>query len=315
MARNFWKCVSELIGRRDSIPIRITALKLISWNDDMVVQSEWDRGTFRLWTKDSAFLYGYEQKEKGEAKMFQQMKRDIRVIFERDPAAKSIWEVILCYPGFHAVLFHRMAHWLYLRNLVLLPRMISQLSRFLTGIEIHPGAKIGQGLFIDHGTGVVIGETSEVGDNVTLYQGVTLGGTGKEKGKRHPTIGNNVVIGAGARVLGSFKVGDNVKIGAGSVVNKPVPSDTTVVGVPGRIVLHHGVPIKDPDLRHDDLPDPVNEMLKCLMQRVEYLEQLLKEESRYNVFEIIQHNDSPKGAVPAPGEQKGCNVRLRTDDL
>ncbi|KJR46340.1 Serine acetyltransferase [Desulfosporosinus sp. I2] len=281
----------------------------------MVVQSEWDRGTFRLWTKDSAFLYRHEQKEKGEAKMFQQMKRDIRVIFERDPAAKSIWEVIFCYPGFHAVLFHRMAHWLYLRNLVLLPRMISQLSRFLTGIEIHPGAKIGQGLFIDHGTGVVIGETSEVGDNVTLYQGVTLGGTGKEKGKRHPTIGNNVVIGAGARVLGSFKVGDNVKIGAGSVVNKPVPSDTTVVGVPGRIVLHHGVPIKDPDLRHDDLPDPVNEMLKCLMQRVEYLEQRLKEESRYNVFEIIQHNDSPKRAVSATGEQKGCDVRLRTDDL
>lgn len=231
-------------------------------------------------------------------KMFGQMKRDIQVIFERDPAAKSIWEVIFCYPGFHALLFHRMAHWLYLRNLVLIPRMISQLSRFLTGIEIHPGAKIGQGLFIDHGTGVVIGETTEIGNNVTLYQGVTLGGTGKEKGKRHPTIGDNVVIGAGARILGSFKVGDNVKIGAGSVVNKPVPSDTTVVGVPGRIVLHHGVPIKDPDLRHDDLPDPVNEMLKCLMERVEYLEQRLKEEeSRYNVFEIIQHHDSAKRGV------------------
>lgn len=254
--------------------------------------------------------------EMGEIRMFKQIKRDIRVIFERDPAAKSIWEVVLCYPGFHAVLIHRTAHWLYLRKLVVIPRMISQLSRFLTGIEIHPGAKIGQGLFIDHGTGMVIGETTEVGDNVTLYQGVTLGGTGKEKGKRHPTIGNNVVIGAGARVLGSFKVGDNVKIGAGSVVNKPVPSDTTVVGVPGRIVIHQGVPIKDPDLRHDELPDPVNEMLKCLMQRVEYLEQRLKdEESRYNVFTTIQHNDPPKRAVPASGEQKSCDVRMRTNDL
>ncbi|MHB8074573.1 serine O-acetyltransferase [Desulfosporosinus fructosivorans] len=248
--------------------------------------------------------------------LFPQLRRDVRVIFERDPAAKSIWEVIFCYPGFHAVLFHRVAHWMYLHKMVLIPRMISQLSRFLTGIEIHPGAKIGQGFFIDHGTGVVIGETAEVGDNVTIYQGATLGGTGKEKGKRHPTIGNNVVIGAGAKILGSFKVGDNVKIGAGSVVNKPIPSDTTVVGVPGRIVLHHGIPIKDPDLRHDDLPDPVNEMLKCLMHRVEYLEQrLIKEESGYNVFEIIQHNDSSKRAVPATGEREGRDVRLRSDDL
>ncbi|HWQ42667.1 MAG TPA: serine O-acetyltransferase [Desulfosporosinus sp.] len=248
--------------------------------------------------------------------MFRQISRDIRVIFERDPAAKSIWEVILCYPGFHAVLSHRIAHWLYGHKMVLLPRLISQLSRFFTGIEIHPGAKLGQGFFIDHGTGVVIGETAEVGDNVTLYQGVTLGGTGKEKGKRHPTIGNNVVIGAGAKVLGSFKVGDNVKIGAGSVVNKPVPADTTVVGVPGRIVLQSGVPVKKPDLRHDQLPDPVNEMLKCLMQRVEYLEQRLKEEeSRYNVFEIIQHNGPPKSRIPASGEREGDDVRMRPDDL
>lgn len=248
--------------------------------------------------------------------LFPQMRRDIRVIFERDPAASSIWEVVFCYPGFHAVLFHRVAHWMYLHKMVLIPRMISQLSRFLTGIEIHPGAKIGQGFFIDHGTGVVIGETAEVGDNVTLYQGVTLGGTGKEKGKRHPTIGNNVVIGAGARVLGSFKVGDNVKIGAGSVVNKPVPSDTTVVGIPGRIVLHHGIPIRDPDLRHDELPDPVSEMLKCLMHRVEYLEKrLIEKESRYNVLEIIQHHDSSERTVPATGEREGCDVRMWTDDL
>ncbi len=248
--------------------------------------------------------------------IFGQLRRDIRVIFERDPAAKSILEVIFCYPGFHAVLFHRLAHWLYKHNFVILPRMISQFSRFLTGIEIHPGATIGQGFFIDHGSGVVIGETAEVGDNVTLYQGVTLGGTGKEKGKRHPTIGNNVVIGAGAKILGSFKVGDNVKIGAGSVVNKSVPSDTTVVGIPGKIVLHHGVPIKKPDLRHDDLPDPVNEMLRCLMQRVEFLEKRLKEEeSRYNVFEIIQHHDPAERGVQASRERESCDVCLRSDDV
>lgn len=215
--------------------------------------------------------------------IFRQIRNDIRVVFERDPAAKSIWEVILCYPGFHAVLLHRAAHWLYLRKLALLPRLISQLSRFLTGIEIHPGAKIGQGLFIDHGTGVVIGETTEIGDNVTLYQGVTLGGTGKEKGKRHPTIGNNVVIGSGARILGSFKVGDNVKIGAGSVVNKPVPSDTTVVGVPGKIVLRYGMPVEDLDLRHDELPDPVDEMFLNLLKRVESLEQSVNELSEENL--------------------------------
>lgn len=227
--------------------------------------------------------------------MFRQVRRDIRVIFERDPAAKSIWEVILCYPGLHAVTMHRLAHWLYLRKLVILPRMISQFSRFLTGIEIHPGAKIGQGFFIDHGTGVVIGETAEVGNDVTIYQGVTLGGTGKEKGKRHPTIGNNVVIGTGAKILGSFKIGDNVKIGAGSVVNKAVPNDTTVVGVPGRVVIHQGLPVKGSDFRHDELPDPVIEMIDCLMHRVEYLEHRLNEkEGRINVTEIIQHHDPSK---------------------
>ncbi|KLU61480.1 serine acetyltransferase [Peptococcaceae bacterium CEB3] len=250
--------------------------------------------------------------------MFRQLRDDIRVIFERDPAAKSVIEVIVCYPGFHALLFHRMAHWLYERHLVLLPRMISQLARFLTGIEIHPGAKIGQGFFIDHGTGVVIGETAQIGDNVTLYQGVTLGGTGKEKGKRHPTIGNNVVIGTGAKILGSFKVGDNVKIGAGSVVNKPVPSDTTVVGVPGRVVVHKGVPVKSPDLRHDELPDPVAETLQCLMERVEALERRLREKEegeRLNVFELIQHHDPEKGKVPSEGAGESGDVCLRPDDV
>ncbi|AVX21834.1 MULTISPECIES: serine O-acetyltransferase [Carboxydocella] len=201
---------------------------------------------------------------------FQQLKRDIEAVFERDPAAKSVWEVILCYPGFHAIQFHRVAHWLYKKNWVVLARFISQLSRFLTGIEIHPGAKIGQGLFIDHGMGVVIGETAEIGDNVTIYQGVTLGGTGKEKGKRHPTIGNNVVISAGAKVLGSFTVGDNSKIGAGAVVVKPVPPNCTVVGVPGRVVIREGQRVDD--LLHDQIPDPVAEMLQCLQRKIEMLE-------------------------------------------
>lgn len=238
--------------------------------------------------------------------MFRQIRQDIQVIFDRDPAARSIIEVVLCYPGFHAILFHRLAHWLYARDWLLLARLISQFARFLTGIEIHPGAKIGQEFFIDHGMGVVIGETAEVGDNVTLYQGVTLGGTGKEKGKRHPTIGNNVFIGSGAKILGSIKIGDNVKIGAGSVVTKPVPDDSTVVGVPGTIVRHMGIrvndepePIKEePSNRTEDLPDPVHEMLKCLMERVSLLEQAQGEkESQYDVFEIIQHDESPKRRV------------------
>lgn len=213
--------------------------------------------------------------------MFGRIRKDIKVIFERDPAARSVGEVILCYPGFHAILLHRVAHYFYLKGWIILPRLISQLGRFLTGIEIHPGAKIGEGLFIDHGMGVVIGETAELGNNVTIYQGVTLGGTGKEKGKRHPTIGSNVVIGAGARVLGSFTVGDNVKIGAGSVVNKPVPSNTTVVGVPGRVVVRNGVNIADADasidLHHDLLPDPVAEMLICMQRKIVRLEHRISE--------------------------------------
>jgi serine O-acetyltransferase len=209
-------------------------------------------------------------------KMLGRIRKDIRVIFERDPAARSVWEVILCYPGLHAILLYRLAHSLSKKGWVLIPRMISQFSRFLTGIEIHPGATIGEGLFIDHGSGVVIGETSEIGDNVTIYQGVTLGGTGKEKGKRHPTIGNNVVIGSGAKVLGSFRVGDNVRIGAGSVVNKPVPPNTTVVGIPGRVVIRDGVNVADVDavidLHHDLLPDPVAEMLICMQRKIDRLE-------------------------------------------
>lgn len=216
-----------------------------------------------------------------------QLKQDIKVIFERDPAAKTILEVILCYPGLHALIAHRIAHYLYKKNLVLLPRLISQITRFFTGIEIHPGAKIGQGLFIDHGMGVVIGETAVVGDNVTIYQGVTLGGTGKEKGKRHPTIGNNVFIGSGAKILGSIKIGDNVKIGAGSVVTKPVPSNTTVVGVPGKVVVRRSSPLEampvvtksvcNKEIRVEEMPDPVQETIQELLRRIEELEKRLEE--------------------------------------
>lgn len=218
--------------------------------------------------------------------MFKRIKKDIQIIFERDPAAKSVLEVVLNYPGFHAVLMHRLNHWLYKRNFIVLSRFLSQITRFFTGIEIHPGAKIGEGLFIDHGMGVVIGETTEIGSNVTLYQGVTLGGTGKEKGKRHPTIGNNVVVSTGAKVLGSITIGDNVKIGAGSVVLKDVPPNCTVVGVPGRIVKRDGAKVatcvhvqKDSaiDLNHGKLPDPISEMIECLEERIRKLEDRIKE--------------------------------------
>lgn len=215
--------------------------------------------------------------------MFKWLRREIDVVLERDPAAKSTLEVLLAYPGLHAIMFHRLAHRLYKRKWFLTARLISQFSRFITGIEIHPGAKIGQGLFIDHGSGVIIGETAEVGNNVTIYQGVTLGGTGKEKGKRHPTIGNNVVISSGAKVLGSFTVGDNVKIGAGSVVLKPVPPNCTVVGVPGKVVVRNGQRVEkvpDIDLRHDLLPDPVAEALSALTEGVQNLEKRVDELER-----------------------------------
>ena len=202
---------------------------------------------------------------------------EIKVILERDPAARSFWEILLCYPGLHAVINHRLAHYFYQKQFFFLARLVSQLSRFFTGIEIHPGAKIGQGLFIDHGSGVVIGETAEIGNNVTLYQGVTLGGTGKERGKRHPTIGNNVTISAGAKLLGGFRVGDNVKIGGGSVVLEEVPDDCTVVGVPGRIVKRNGVNVADqkPDL-NQAMPDPVSDALREMQQRIEELEARLQ---------------------------------------
>ncbi|MBR2519904.1 MAG: serine O-acetyltransferase [Selenomonadaceae bacterium] len=243
-------------------------------------------------------------------KFFERIKKDIRVVFERDPAAKSVLEVILCYSGLHAIWLHRLSHALFTRGWIVSARLVSNFCRFLTGIEIHPGATIGDGLFIDHGTGIVIGETAELGKNVTLYQGVTLGGTGKEKGKRHPTIGNNVVVATGAKVLGSFKVGDHAKIGAGSVVLKEVPPHATVVGIPGRVVVLHGQRVHneeeyrkafldlcaergydvnnpktraeildeiDVDLNHNLLPDPEREMMEVALRQIQRLEKRVNE--------------------------------------
>ncbi len=215
--------------------------------------------------------------------MFAQIKKDIKVISERDPAAKSVIEIIFSYPGLHALILHRIAHALYKRKHTFISRIISQINRSLTGIEIHPGAVIGQGFFVDHGMGVVIGETTEVGENVTVYQGVTLGGTGKETGKRHPTIGDNVVISTGAKVLGSLKVGNNVRIGAGSVVLKNVPDNSTVVGVPGRVVKKNGRKIGDAklnadvDLQHNKLPDPIADMILSLEKKIDRLEGRIQE--------------------------------------
>lgn len=201
------------------------------------------------------------------------MREDIETIFNDDPAAKSWLEIILCYPGLHAIWNHRINHWLWTHGLTTFARFLSQISKFFTGIEIHPGATIGRRFFIDHGSGIVIGETAEVGDNVLIYQGVVLGGTSLEKTKRHPTIGNNVVIGAGAILLGSFKVGDNAKVGAGSVVIEEVPAKATVVGVPGRIVeAPKNRKVSGIDLDHNRLPDPIIEVVHRLEQRIIDLE-------------------------------------------
>lgn len=217
--------------------------------------------------------------------MFKRMKEDIDVVFEQDPAARSYIEVILTYSGLHAVWAHRLAHALFKRKLFFLARVISQISRFFTGIEIHPGAKIGRRFFIDHGMGVVIGETCEIGDNVTVFQGVTLGGTGKEKGKRHPTIKDNALIATGAKVLGSITIGENSKVGAGSVVLHEVPPNSTVVGIPGKVKIRDGVKVGK-DLNHSDLPDPIADRFKELEKEIASLtkeiESLKKERSQVN---------------------------------
>lgn len=205
--------------------------------------------------------------------MFEVMRQDIEAVRDRDPAARSTAEIVLAYPGLHALWLHRAAHWLWQRKVPVMPRLLSHVNRFVTGIEIHPGAKFGKGVFIDHGMGVVIGETSEIGDYVTLYQGVTLGGTGKEKGKRHPTVGRNVVIAAGAKVLGPITVGDDSKVGAGAVVVKDVPPRCTVVGIPGRVVVQEGEPVVD--LHHELIPDPVMDHMEAIDGLIKKLEDRL----------------------------------------
>lgn len=203
--------------------------------------------------------------------MLKTLVEDFKIIFERDPAARNWLEVLFCYPGLQALLFHRVAHWLHHLGLPFIPRLISHVARFLTGIEIHPGATIGRGVFIDHGMGVVIGETAIVGNYALIYQGVTLGGTGKEIGKRHPTLGENVVVGTGAKVLGNIQLGNNVRVGAGSVVLRDVPSDCTVVGVPGRVVYRAGERVEP--LEHGRLPDSEAQAIRALLDRIEVLEQ------------------------------------------
>jgi len=213
--------------------------------------------------------------------MWQTLKEDIQVVFQRDPAARNIWEVIFTYPGFHAILIHRLAHWIWQRQLTTLARFVSHVGRFLTGIEIHPGAKIGRRFFIDHGMGVVIGETAEIGDDVTIYQGVTLGGTSTERIKRHPTIEESVTIFSGAKVLGPVTVGRHSRVGAGSVLVTSVPPHSTVVGVPGRVVKieakHTPTGKAIIDLNSADLPDPVQRALTSALEQVERLDKRVNE--------------------------------------
>jgi serine O-acetyltransferase len=244
----------------------------------------------------------------GVSRAANRVRRDIAVARERDPAAQSVVEVLTCYPGLHAMWLHRVANRLYRRDLRLPARLVSHLSRQLTGIEIHPGATIGEGFFIDHGMGVVIGETTEIGRNVTIYQGVTLGGTGKETGKRHPTIGDGVIVGTGARVLGPLEIGAGAKVGAGAIVVKDVPANSTVVGNPGRPVVLDGrrvspADLAHPDIEHTKLPDPVAEALECLVRRVGELE-----------AEIA---DLSAGKTPAPREigdrDEDCLPSLREE--
>ncbi len=214
--------------------------------------------------------------------IFYKIYRDFKGCFERDPAARTAFgflEVLFLYSGFHAVLIYRFTHLLYVCHIPFFPRLFSQLARFFTGVEIHPGAKIGPGFFIDHGMGVVIGETTEIGENVTLYQGVTLGGTGNECGKRHPTLGDHVVVGAGAKILGNIKIGSHVKVGAGSVVVHAVPDNCTVVGVPAEIVRKEGRRVSEINLDHGDLPDPLKALknrIRSLQKEVETLESQVK---------------------------------------
>ncbi len=242
---------------------------------------------------------------------FKEVGEDIRAVLEQDPAARNCLEVLLCYPGIWSLIWHRPAHWLYKHNAKMLARIISQLARWFTGIEIHPGAVIGRRCFIDHGMAVIIGETTEIGDDVTIYQGVTLGGTGKDVGKRHPTIGSRVVISSGAKVLGPFKVGDDVKIGAGSVVLKEVPDGCTVVGIPGTVVRRHGKPTKELD--QVDLPDPVAVELECLRRRVVELEELIAD--KFGEKAKLQCDNDCQYANIAGEIRNGALPQMHEDDI
>jgi serine O-acetyltransferase len=217
--------------------------------------------------------------------MWANVREQIDTIFREDPAAKSVLEILLCYPGFHAILLHRVSHKLYLRKWFLTARLVSQFARFATGIEIHPGATIGRRFFIDHGMGIVIGETAEIGDDVLMYQNVTLGGTGKEKGKRHPTIGHHVVVGSGAKVLGNINIGNCVKIGAGSVVVHSVPDNATVVGIPGRIVKTKNTEQVTQTLEHGKLPDPEMQAMEEMNARIRELEEMVRTIAAERVLE------------------------------
>ena len=204
-------------------------------------------------------------------------RSEVKSALERDPAATCAVEVILTYSGFHAIILHRINHILRKAKIPLLPRLLSQIGKFITGIEIHPGAEVGKGLFIDHGMGVVVGETTVIGNNVTLFQGVTLGGTGKEKGKRHPTLGNNVVVGTGAKILGNIRIGDNVNIGANAVVIRDVPANSTVVGVPGRVAKKEGKKVPGISMDHSSLPDPLTKSLERLQDEIDKIETEIKD--------------------------------------
>lgn len=230
--------------------------------------------------------------------MFKTLKQDLKVVFERDPAVRSVFEIIFCYPGFHALIFYRVAHALWESKLYFLGRFVSHIGRFMTGIEIHPGAKIGSGFFIDHGMGVVIGETAEIGDNCTLYHGVTLGGTSWAKEKRHPTLGSNVVVGSGAKILGPFEVKDGSKVGSNSVVVKEVPENATVVGVPGRVVVS-GEKKTGVDLEHNKLPDPVAKAVECMMDQIRGLEErvrVLNEEQEQLKAELNRRDEQQEAS-------------------
>lgn len=241
--------------------------------------------------------------------MFKTLHQDIQAVFDRDPAARSTLEVLVCYPGLHAIWGHRLAHWLWAHNAKLPGRWASQLTRALTGIEIHPGAQIGPGFFIDHGMGVVIGETSEIGANVTLYHGVTLGGTSLNKGKRHPTLGEGVVAGAGAKILGAITVGAFSRIGANAVVVKDVPPNSVVVGVPGHVLVRSKphMPTDAPDLDHTRLPDAVGKSLVALTNRIEELEKRLDERSSNN-------GHHPRELIPTP-HLLGNNIVWQGEDF